>query len=150
MARSKAKPDPSPPPAPPAPAKSQREPAPPPPTWDERLIDALTPWWVEISGGLLALGAVLTLLGLLGGSEAGLLGLWVRINRQLVGWGAYPLWLSLAAAGIHIATRQAKRPYKVEPLQVVGFEMMLVTLLPLSYIFSAATFKEASSGASSG
>lgn len=146
MARSKAKPDPSTPPAPPAPAKSQREPTPPPPTWDERLIDALAPWWVEIIGGLLTLGAVLTLLGLLGGSEAGLLGVWVRINRELVGWGAYPLWLSLAAAGIHIALRQTQRPYKIEPLQVVGFEMMLVALLPLSYIFTASTFQDTSSG----
>ncbi|MBK9051803.1 MAG: DNA translocase FtsK [Chloroflexi bacterium] len=139
MARSKAKPDPSATPETPTPAKPSREPAPPPPTWDERLIDALSPWWVEILGGLLTLLAVITLMGLVASNEDNLLGVWVRWNRELVGWGAYPLWLSLAAAGLHVALRNTARPYHIEPLQVVGFEMLLVAALPLSYILSGAT-----------
>jgi len=139
MARSKAKPDPSATPETPTPAKPSREPAPPPPTWDERLIDALSPWWVEILGGLLTLLAVITLMGLVASNQDNLLGVWVRWNRELVGWGAYPLWLSLAAAGLHVALRNTTRPYHIEPLQVVGFEMLLVAALPLSYILSGAT-----------
>lgn len=150
MARTKATPIPTPPPADTPPPKPAREPAPPPPTWDERLIDVLSPWWIEILGGALTFAAAITLLGLLGLSESGLLATWVRWNRQLVGWGAYPLWLSLAAAGLHIALRPFKRPYQIEPLQVVGFEMMLIALLPLSYIFGGATFAEANSGRTGG
>lgn len=150
MARTKATPISSPPPADSPPPKPAREPAPPPPTWDERLIDLLSPWWVEILGGALTFAAAITLLGLLGLSESGLLATWVRWNRQLVGWGAYPLWLSLAAAGLHIALRPFKRPYQIEPLQVVGLEMMLIALLPLSYILGGATFAEANSGRTGG
>ncbi|MCL4869400.1 MAG: DNA translocase FtsK [Anaerolineae bacterium] len=148
MARSKAKPDT--PTSPAAPTKSAREPSPPPPTWDERLIDTLSPWWVEISGGVLALIAAVTLLGLTGLSQAGLLGTWVQWNRQLIGWGAFPLWLSVAAAGLHTALRQTKRPYHIAPLQVVGLEMMVIAALPLSTILSQATWSEAVRGRGGG
>ncbi|MBP7998269.1 MAG: DNA translocase FtsK [Chloroflexi bacterium] len=150
MARTKAEPESPTPPVILPPVKTNREPAPPPPTWDERLIDALSPWWVELSGGGLVLVAILTLLGLSGLSRGGLLGIWVQWNRELVGWGAYPLWLSLAAAGLYIALRQIIRPYPVTPLQVVGLEMILVTSLPLTYIFSQATRLDALNGRGGG
>ncbi len=138
MARKKTPPA-SPPPTAPKPA---------PPTWDERLIDALRPWGVEIAGIGLLLFAVITLLALLGWNKADWW--WARLMRQIFGWGAYPLYLSVAAAGLHLALRRTQRPYRVTPRQVIGLELLLLTLLPLSHVLRRTTLAQAHLGQGGG
>jgi S-DNA-T family DNA segregation ATPase FtsK/SpoIIIE len=122
----------------------------PPPTWDERVINNLIPWRVELAGLGLFLLAVITLFALLGLTEAGWLVWWTRTLRQVLGWGAYPLCLSLAAAGLHLALRQVERPYRVRAAQVIGFELILLTTLPLSHQFTNTTLAEAHVGKGGG
>ncbi len=131
-------------PSPPQPTATK----PAPPTWDERLIDALRPWAVEIAGIGLLLFAVITLLALPGWNKADWW--WARLMRQIFGWGAYPLYLSLAAGGVHLALRRVQRPYYVTPRQVIGLELLLLALLPLSHILSHATLAEAHLGQGGG
>jgi S-DNA-T family DNA segregation ATPase FtsK/SpoIIIE len=51
----------------------------------------------------------------------------------LVGWAAYPLFLSLAVGGAHIALRRVPLPWRLYPTQVIGFELILLAALPLSH-----------------
>jgi DNA segregation ATPase FtsK/SpoIIIE, S-DNA-T family len=114
-------------------SRSKSKDAAPPPTWDERLINALLPWRKEIGGLILFVLAVITLLALPGFTEAGWLEWWTSLLRQAFGWGAYPLCLSAAAGGLHVALGKMERPYHITPAQVIGFELILLTALPLSY-----------------
>jgi S-DNA-T family DNA segregation ATPase FtsK/SpoIIIE len=129
---------------------SKRPPEPPPPTWDERVINTLIPWRVEIAGLILFVLAMITLFALPGLTTAGWLAGWTRLLRVLFGWGAYPLCFSLAAAGLHLALRQKGRPYHIQPAQVIGLELILLTALPLSHQFSGATLAQAYLGKGGG
>ncbi len=127
---------------------SQRPAAPAPPTWDERAIDALRPWRVELLGVGLFLFALITLLSLPGWSKADWW--WARLMRQIFGWGSYPLFLSLAAGGLHLTLSRVERPYRITPRQVIGLEMLLLTLLPLSHLLTRTTLAEAHLGQGGG
>jgi DNA segregation ATPase FtsK/SpoIIIE, S-DNA-T family len=129
---------------PPAP----RNPSPPPPTWDERLIKWLIPWRIELIGLALLLTAVVTLFALFGLIEP--LAGWARLLRQVAGWGAYPLALSLAVSGLHIMLRRVERPYVVYPGQIVGFELLLLAALPLSHLVSEGDLRTAYQGRAGG
>ena len=131
-------------------SRSNRKDNTPPPTWDERLINALMPWRKEIGGILLFVLAIVTLLALPGFTEAGWLGWWTSLLRQIFGWGAYPLCLSVAAGGLHLALGQIKRPYHITAAQVIGFELILLTSLPLSHQLSGATLPDAYLGLGGG
>lgn len=118
-------------------------PSPPPPTWDERLIRLLLPWRIELAG-LLAM--IIGLIGLLGLGPT-----WFgQMARQLAGWGVYPLFLSLALLGLYIVLRRSRRPLVFRPGQVIGFELMLIAALPLSYYFSRADLAAAYTGRGGG
>ncbi|MCA9933707.1 MAG: DNA translocase FtsK 4TM domain-containing protein [Ardenticatenaceae bacterium] len=125
-----------------------RTPAPAPPTWDERAINALMPWRVEIVGVGLFLFAMITILALPGWTKADWW--WTKLLREIFGWGAYPLFLTVAAAGLHVALRKVERPYHIHPRQVIGLELILLTLLPLSHQFTRATLAEAHLGKGGG
>ncbi len=129
---------------------SKTDPPPPPPTWDEKFINSLIPWRVEIAGVALFLLAMVTLLALPGLTAAGWLTWWTRLLRQIFGWGAYPLFFILAAVGLHVALRKVKRPYQVRPSQVIGVELLLMTALPLSHIFTSADLSDAYRGLGGG
>jgi len=126
------------------------EPAPPPPTWDERFINTLIPWRVEIAGGALCLFSLITLLALLGLTEANWLLWWTSLLRQVFGWGAYPLFFVLAAVGLHVAIRKVKRPYQFHASQVVGVELLLMTALPLSHLLTNSNLSDAYRGLGGG
>ncbi len=123
---------------------------PPPPTWDERLINSLMPWRVELSGLALFVASILSLFALLGLPADACPGVWVCLFREGFGWGAYILLLSLAAAGLHLTLRKVKRPYSIQNKQVIGFEIIFLTLLPLSSILVGATLPEAHLGKGGG
>ena len=112
-------------------SRSQRS-SDPPATWDETLIRRLLPWRTELAGvllTLLSLGTLLTLTGLFQGGVAW----WGRLWIQLAGWGAYPLFLSLALVGSAIALRRFPLPWRLHPYQVIGFELILLAALPISH-----------------
>ena len=98
---------------------------------------------------LLILSGV-TLLSFLGLTGSGWLDWWTSLWREFVGWGAYPLFLSLAAAGIHIALRRVPLPYRVRPMQILGLELLILSALPLSYQFGGVTLPEAYEGRGGG
>ena len=128
------------------------EPAPPPPTWDEKFIDGMIPWRVEIAGIVLFLFAMLTLLALPGITQADWLDAWTHLLHQVFGWGAYPLFFILALVGLLIALRKAKRPLSthIHTSQIVGLELIWLTLLPLSHVLSGATLADAYLGLGGG
>lgn len=129
------KPTPPPPPA--------RLPSPPPPTWDERLIRILLPWRLELVG---LLAVIVGFIGL-----SGLGPTWLgQMARQLAGWGIYPLFLSLALLGVHVVLRRTGRPFLFRPGQIIGFELMFIAALPLSYYFSQADLAAAYAGRGGG
>lgn len=144
MARSKTSPT--------TPSRPSRksEPPPPPPTWDERLIRSLLPYRVELAGGLLLFVAALLSLALLSLPHEACPGVMICIFREAFGWGVYPLLLSVMAGGVHLMLRQVGRPYHITTSQVIGLELILLTLLPLSFIFSQATLPQAYAGAGGG
>ena len=135
----------APPPLPPAPESSA-------PTFDEKVIDALRPYKLEIVGLGLFVGAVLTELGLLGVTSSGFLQAWTSLCRQLTGWGAHALAGLFALFGLHVATRRLaeKRPYHITPGQVMGVELLLLTALPLSHLFMGASLPDAYAGLGGG
>lgn len=108
------------------------------------------PWRAELAGLGLFLFAVLTLLALPGWTESAWLSAWTSFLRELFGWGAYPLFLSFAAGGLHVTLRRIERPYRVTVSQVIGFELLLLTALPLSYQLGRTTLVEAHTGRGGG
>ena len=125
-------------------------PEPPPPTWDERVINSLMPWRIELAGLALFLVSFLIFLALLSLPDNACPGVWLCLFREGFGWGAYPLLLSFSAGGLHLTLRQVERPYEIRIAQVIGFELVLLTLLPLSYQLSGATLPEAHLGKGGG
>lgn len=121
-----------------------------PPTWDERLINSLTPWRMEIIGGGIFLSAMLIFMALLSLPENACPGVFICLFRELFGWGTYPLLLSIAAGGLYLTLRKVDHPYHPRISQVIGFELLLLTLLPLSFIISGATLPEAHLGKGGG
>ena len=122
----------------------------PPPTWDEAVIRGLIPLRLELVGLVLLILSGVTLLSFLGLTGSGWLDWWTSLWREFVGWGAYPLFLSLAAAGIHIALRRVPLPYRVRPMQILGLELLILSALPLSYQFGGVTLPEAYEGRGGG
>jgi S-DNA-T family DNA segregation ATPase FtsK/SpoIIIE len=120
----------------------RKPPEPPPPTWDERLINSLMPWRIELVGIVLFTVSFLIFLALLSLPNSACPGVWLCLFRTLFGWGVFPLFLSLAAGGLHLTLRQVEKPYQVRAAQVIGFELVLLTLLPLSYQLSGTTQPE--------
>jgi DNA segregation ATPase FtsK/SpoIIIE, S-DNA-T family len=137
----------------PAPANrsgKDRPATPPKMTWDEKLIDILIPWTVEIGGGLLFLTAVTTLLSLLGVAESRLLGWFAHLLQQLAGWGSAILALSLALIGVHVMLRRLQRPYQISAGQILGFELLLLAALPITHLLLDANLTVAYQGQAGG
>ena len=121
-----------------------------PSTWDERLMGRLSPFSLEIFGGVLFLLAILLLLGLPSWGNTGVMAWAVSPLRTLFGWGAYPVLATIAFGGIHIMFRRVKRPFSISASQVIGFELVLLSLLPISHVLSGATLADAYLGKGGG
>jgi len=92
------------------------------------------PWRMELLGFVIAILAAMTLLGYLGLTESSLLHPWIQFVRQLAGWGVIPLSLLAAVVGLYIMVRKAELPVQVFPSQVIGLELILISLLPISHM----------------
>jgi S-DNA-T family DNA segregation ATPase FtsK/SpoIIIE len=121
-----------------------------PPTWDERLINKLMPYRMEVAGLVLFVVAVVTLLALLDITRSSWLDWWTNLLNQAFGWGAYALSLLIAAAGVHMMLRKVERPYRIRPTQIVAIELILLPALALSHQFSEATLVDAYQGKAGG
>ncbi|MDX1416447.1 MAG: DNA translocase FtsK 4TM domain-containing protein [Candidatus Promineifilaceae bacterium] len=131
-------------------SKRTRKQTPPPPTWDEKLINRLMPYRVEIIGLLLFVVAVITIMATLGVTKSSWLSWWTSLLCQSFGWGVYPLFLILAALGVHIMLRKVERPYRVRPTQIIGLELILLPALALSHQLSGSTMVDAYQGQAGG
>ena len=125
--------------------RSRKKP-PPPVTWDEKLINSLMPYRVELAGILVFLLAIVTTLALFGITDSQWLGWWTSLLNQTFGWGAIALCLMVAAAGSQIALRKVERPFNVRPAPVIGLEFILLTALALSHQLSDADLVAAYEG----
>lgn len=132
------------------PSRSRKPEPAPPKTPDEYIIDQLIPWRVELAGIFLFLFALVTVLGLIGLITTNWVVVPSKFLRQAFGWGIFPLLFSLGAVGVHLALRRIERPYSVEPSQIVGFEMALLALLPLSHQWGSYTLADAYRGSGGG
>lgn len=130
------------------PTKKQPPSPPPPPTFDERIIDSLFPWRVEIVGLAFILLAGIGLLALF--EPFATAPWWSRLVWEVLGWAAYPFWLSIAALGVHLVLWKVERPYSIRSTQIIGLELMLLALLPLSHQWSGATLADAHIGKGGG
>lgn len=108
------------------------------------------PWRTEIGAVLVFILAMVTFLALPGWTKAGWLGWWTNLLRQVFGWGAYALALSIAAASLHVALRKVERPYTIRTAQVIGIELILLTALPLSHQLTGADLPDAYLGKGGG
>lgn len=110
----------------------------------------LSPFSLEIFGGVLFLLAILLLLGLPKWGNTGLMAWAVSPIRTLFGWGAYPVLLTIAFGGLHIVLRRLKRPFSISAAQVIGFELVLLSLLPITHVLTEATLADAYLGKGGG
>lgn len=98
----------------------------------------------------MAFFAVLLMLALVSLPADSCPGVWTCLFRELFGWGIYPLLLTAVLVGLHLTLHKVERPYHIQISQVIGFELILLTLLPISYIASGATLPEAHLGRGGG
>ncbi|MDX1688601.1 MAG: DNA translocase FtsK, partial [Candidatus Promineifilaceae bacterium] len=94
--------------------------------------------------------SAVTLLQLLGLTSAGWLAWWGRFWQRLAGWGVYPLFLSLLAAGLYLVLRRWDLPFRVQISQVIGLELALLSALPLTYQIAGGTLPAAYQGRAGG
>lgn len=135
-------------------SKSGKRPKPPvatgPQTWDEHLVDRVLAYRTELAGILLFLLSVITLLALFDLTQAPWLVWWTRLLRQLLGWGAFVVCLLIAFVGLHLTLRRVEKPYRVRPSQIIGIELLVVTLMALSHLLLRFTLSDAFAGRGGG
>jgi DNA segregation ATPase FtsK/SpoIIIE, S-DNA-T family len=131
--------------------KRRKDPPPPvPETWDEHLVDGVLSYRFELAGIFLFLLAIVTLLALLGLTQADWLVWWTRLLRELLGWGAYVACILVAAGGIHLALRRVEKPYNFRASQVIGLELAVITLMGLSHLIRGLSLADAFAGKGGG
>lgn len=106
-------------------------------TLDEWVVAVAGPRRREIAGLLVIVLAVLSSLALIGIPDVGLSSWWRSVLTQGFGWGRWLVVASVIFAGIYILLSPDKKPRRIAPLQVIGFEVAFVASLALSHLTSA-------------
>ena len=119
-------------------------------TWDERLADGILGRRREIGGLFLLLFATVTLLALLGLSQAGLLQWWTRLLRQIFGWGAIVICLALAMLGVRLLVGPLWERVRVEPTRLAGAGILVVTAMGLFHLAGGYGLVDAVAGRGGG
>ena len=135
------------------PKRRAADPAPPPSppqSWDERLVDGVVARRREVGGVLLFLLALITLLALAGLTQAGWLGWWTRLLRQIFGWGAFVVCVFLGAVGLRLALGRVRRLFGLGAGRISGLVILIVTLLALSHLSGGFTLADAFAGRGGG
>jgi S-DNA-T family DNA segregation ATPase FtsK/SpoIIIE len=87
----------------------------------------------EIVGWVLLILAALTILGLSDVSSGALLDWWARTWRQLFGWAAYLVALSLALLGLRLLWAEMSQRVPMGTLRLIGLELLLLVILVISH-----------------
>ena len=96
-------------------------------TWDEMVIRNLIPMRIELAGlALFVLGSI-SILSLLGLTSSRWLAWWSSSWRMLLGWGAYPLFLSVIVAGIYVGGRRLGLPLRLRASRRLRTSAVTVT-----------------------
>ena len=128
------------------------DPAPPPPpqSWDERLVDGVVAHRREVGGVLLFLLAAITFLALIGLTQAGWLGWWTRLLRQVFGWGALAVCVFFAAVGLRVALGRVRRLFGLGAGRIAGLVILVVTLMAFSHLIGGYSLADAFAGRGGG
>ncbi len=121
-----------------------------PQSWDERLVDEVVVRRREVAGLLLFLLAAITLLALAGLTQTGWLAWWTRLLRQLFGWGAYAVSLTLAGVGLYLAVGRVVRPIRLRSSQIAGLELLVVVFMALGHLAGGYSLNDAFAGRGGG
>jgi len=121
------------------------------------LLDRLNGIWshfdrfgVDLLGlALLAVG-LLTLLGLLGLSQGGLISPWIRLLQRGFGWGAYLIPFVSGWIGIWIIRQRADQPLRFPLGQALALEGVYFVLLGLWSLFNGHDLDRAEAGLDGG
>ena len=103
-------------------------------TWEEKIIRLLIPWRKELIGGLLFIGAAITLLAYSGLTGSTIVDPWTNALRQLVGWGVVPIAATIALVGLFFIFQKAKLPFRLTIGQIIGLELLILIWLALSHM----------------
>jgi S-DNA-T family DNA segregation ATPase FtsK/SpoIIIE len=87
----------------------------------------------EIIGWVLLIVAALTILGLSNISSGAVLDWWARTWRQLFGWTAYLVALSLALLGLRLLWAEMSQRVPMGTLRLIGLELLLLVILAISH-----------------
>ncbi len=104
----------------------------------------LGPYQREISGGLLLLGAIITLLGLLSLTDGTLSNWWSGVFSQLFGWWAIPATLLLGALGGLLTFGRLKDEAYELPLDIIiGVELLFIIGLAVTHMLAVTDSERA-------
>ena len=119
-------------------------------SWDEHLADGILRRRREVGGLLLLLFAIISLLALLGLSQASLLQWWTRLLRQIFGWGAIVVSLALAGLGLRLTVGTLGERWRVEPAKLAGAGILVVTIMGVFHLAGGYGLVDAFSGRGGG
>lgn len=104
----------------------------------------------DLGAILLGATALLTVLGLLGGTHGGVIDPWATTLRRWLGWGAALVPLMLAAAAIALALRSLGRPVAIPWGRVISLEVTAAALLGLLSMVDGLSLPQAEVGSGGG
>ncbi len=114
------------------------------------MVDAVSARRREVGGVLLLLFSVISLLSLVGLSQAGVLGWWTRLLRQIFGWGSLAVCVALAALGLYLVAGRAGRLPRIDPAKLVGGGILVVAVMGLAHLAGGYTLRDAFAGRGGG
>ncbi|TAK11104.1 MAG: DNA translocase FtsK [Anaerolineae bacterium] len=79
---------------------------------------------LDITGVILALTGLLTLLSLLSASQGSVTGAWIGMMRRAFGWGGYVLPLALIGVGVWLVARNFERVPRPDIERLVGVTLL--------------------------
>ena len=87
----------------------------------------------DIAGVLLVAVGGVTLLTLLSVTRGALSEAWLRLLRQVFGWGTYLVAPGMVAAGVLLMWDDLRARWKITPRAIFGLELLFVALLGLAH-----------------
>jgi hypothetical protein len=99
---------------------------------------------LDLTGVIMALVGVLTLLSLLSSSHGSLTGSWVSMLQSSFGWGMYIFPLALIILGLWLVLRNFERIPRVSVERVFGLILLYLNLLAVFHFFTFPETREAS------
>ena len=119
-------------------------------SWDEHLADEILKRRREVGGVLLLLVSIVSLLALVGLSQASILQWWTRLLRQIFGWGAIVICLALAALGLRLIVGTLGDRFRIEPAKLAGAGVLVIMSLGLAHLAGGYSLIDASAGRGGG